>query len=81
MTTANIQVGDGKSYSGLSEFHYELDKQDSKFLNQADYDFPIHEHVILKPQAYSDLQAKQGAMIASRTKQGLNSEKKTRMAV
>lgn len=76
MTTANIQVGDGKSYSGLSEFHYELDKQDSKFLNQADYDFPIHEHVILKPQAYSDLQAKQGAMIASRDEARLKQRKK-----
>lgn len=76
MTTANIQVGDGKSYSGLSEFHYELDKQDSKFLNQANYDFPIHEHVILKPQAYSDLQAKQGAMIASRDEARLKQRKK-----
>lgn len=76
MTTANIQVGDGKSYSGLSEFHYELDKQDSKFLSQADYDFPIHEHVILKPQAYSDLQAKQGAMIASRDEARLKQRKK-----
>ena len=76
MTTANIQVGDGKSYSGLSEFHYELDKQDSKFLNQANYDFPIHEHVILKKQAYSDLQAKQGAMIASRDEARLKQRKK-----
>ncbi|MGK0714429.1 hypothetical protein ACSHWF_09345 [Aerococcus urinaeequi] len=76
MTTANIQVGDGKSYSGLSEYHYELDKQDSKFLNQADYDFPIHEHVVLKPQAYSDLQAKQGAMIASRDEARLKQRKK-----
>ena len=76
MTTANVQVGDGKSYSGLSEFHYELDKQDSKFLNQADYDFLIHEHVVLKPQAYSDLQAKQGAMIASRDEARLKQRKK-----
>lgn len=76
MTTANIQVGDGKSYSGLSEFHYELDKQDSKFLSQANYDFPLHEHVILKPQAYSDLQAKQGAMIASRDEARLKQRKK-----
>jgi len=76
MTTANIQVGDGKSYSGLSEFHYELDKQDSKFLNQANYDFQIHERVILKPQAYSDLQAKQGAMIASRDEARLKQRKK-----
>ena len=76
MTTANVQVGDGKSYSGLSEFHYELDKQDSKFLSQANYDFPLHEHVILKPQAYSDLQAKQGAMIASRDEARLKQRKK-----
>lgn len=76
MTTANIQVGDGKSYSGLSENHYELDKQDSKFLNQAKYDFPLHERVILEPQAYSDLQAKQGAMIASRDEARLKQRKK-----
>jgi len=76
MTTANIQVGAGKSYSGLSENHYELDKQDSKFLNQAKYDFPLHERVILEPQAYSDLQAKQGAMIASRDEARLKQRKK-----
>ena len=66
MTTANVQVGAGMSYAGLSENHYEKEKQDSITRDQADYDFLIHEHVILNKAAFSELQEKQQKMIEKR---------------
>lgn len=66
MTTANVQVGAGMSYAGLSENHYEKEKQDSITRDQADYDFLIHEHVILNKDAFSELQEKQQKMIEKR---------------
>jgi len=66
MTTANVQVGAGMSYAGLSENHYEKEKQDSITRDQADYDFFIHEHVILNKSAFSELQEKQQKMIEKR---------------
>ena len=66
MTTANVQVGAGMSYAGLSENHYEKEKQDSITRDQADYDFLLHEHVILNKAAFSELQEKQQKMIEKR---------------
>lgn len=66
MTTANVQVGAGMSYAGLSENHYEKEKQDSITREQSNYDFLIHEHVILNKTAFSELQEKQQKMIEKR---------------
>ncbi|WP_446454242.1 hypothetical protein, partial [Tuanshanicoccus yangjingiae] len=66
MTTANVQVGFGMSYSDLKKKHYEVAQQSSKTRMQEDYDFLIHEHVILHETAYNDLQMKQQKMIEER---------------
>lgn len=66
MTTANLQVGAGMSYGGLSENHYEKEKQNSITREQSDYDFLIHEHVILNNTAYDNLQNKQQKLIETR---------------
>lgn len=53
MTTANLHVGEGMSYGGLSKNHYELESQDSAIRDQNKYSFQIHEHVILNKSVYT----------------------------
>lgn len=66
MTTANVHIGEGMSYGSLSKNHYELERQESAVRDQNKYTFPIHEHVILSENAYTELQDKQTEIIVKR---------------
>ena len=66
MTTANFQIGEGKSYEGMRENHYELNHQKSACRDQKDYSFQIHKRVILDSTAFNDLQKKQEKIIDER---------------
>lgn len=66
MTTANFQIGEGMSYEGMRERHYELKHQKSACRDQKDYSFQIHKRVILDDTAFNDLQKKQEEIIEAR---------------
>ena len=66
MTTANFQIGEGKSYEGMRENHYELEHQKSATRDQKDYSFQIHKRVILDSTAFDILQRKQEKIIDER---------------